>query len=39
VSKVNSQIDKQNFDCSLFQIFLFQDENRMKQKIRIHLLE
>jgi len=39
VSKVNSQIDKQNFDCSLFQIFLFQDENKMKQKIRIHLLE
>jgi hypothetical protein len=39
VSKVNSQSDKQNFDCSLFQIFLFQDENKMKQKIRIHLLE
>lgn len=39
VSKVNSQVDKNNFDCSIFQVFLFQDENKMKQKIRIHLLE
>lgn len=39
VSKINSRLNKNNFDSVLFRIYLFRDEDRLKQKIRVHMLE
>ena len=37
-SRVTMREDCNNFDCKKFKLFLFDDEERFKKKIRLHLL-
>jgi exoribonuclease R len=37
-SRVTMREDCNNFDCKKFKLFLFNDEERFKKKIRLHLL-
>lgn len=39
VSKITSREDKNNYESGTFQIFLFEDEEKIKKKIRLHLIK
>jgi hypothetical protein len=37
-SRINLNADISNYTCKKFKIFVFEDEDRLKKKIRLHLL-
>lgn len=39
VSKITSRENKNNYEKGLFQIYLFEDEEKIKKKIRLHLIK
>ena len=39
VSKIISRENKNNYENCLFQIYLFEDEEKIKKKIRLHLIQ
>ena len=38
-SRITSRENLENFDCKKFKMFLFNDEEKFKKKIRLHLVE
>ena len=39
VSKITSREEKNNYDEAYFKIYLFEDEEKIKKKIRLHLIK
>jgi len=37
-SRITSRMNLENFDCKKFKLFLFNDEEKFKKKIRLHLV-